>query len=132
MSPVFYRSMDVLNSCKTALELRRYNTRHDAVLRKTFEVVKETIPTTTKMSVDLDGEYLFPNHITSTDLRPDIVWWDDSTKLVTILELTIPYDTLVEEAAMRKIIKYGDLLNELSNKNYTAKLLTVEMGSRDL
>ena len=33
---------------------------------------------------------------------------------------------------MRKRIKYDDLLNELSNKNYTAKLLTVELGSRGL
>ena len=74
----------VLNSCKTALELRRYNTRHNAVLRKIFEVVKETILTTTKISVDLDGDYRFCNHITSTD----IVCWEDSTKLVTIL--TIP------------------------------------------
>ena len=103
MSPVFHRSTESsacvkLNSCKTALEPRRYNTRHDAVLRKIFEVVKETIPTTT--NINLDGEYLFPNHITkSTDLRPDLVWLDDSTKSVTLLELTIPYDTL-EEAAM--------------------------------
>ena len=29
---------------------------------------------------------------------------------------------------MRRRIKHGDLLNELSNKNYTAKLLTVEIG----
>ena len=33
---------------------------------------------------------------------------------------------------MRKRIKYDDLLNELSNKNYTAKLLTMEMGLRGL
>ena len=33
---------------------------------------------------------------------------------------------------MKIRIKYGDLLNELSNKNYTAKLLTVEMGLHGL
>ena len=36
----------------------------------------------------------------------------------------------MKAAAKRKRIKYGDLLKKLSNKNYTAKLLTMEMGSR--
>ena len=42
----------VLNSCKVALELRRYNKRHDAVLQVIAEVVKEAIPTTASISVD--------------------------------------------------------------------------------
>ena len=83
----------VLNSCKVALELGRYNKRHDAVLQVIADVVKEAIPTTASISVDLDNQYKFPSHITNTDLRPDIVWWDDDAKTVTLLELTVPYDT---------------------------------------
>ena len=122
----------VLNSCKVALELRRYNKRHDVVLQIISEVVKEAIPTTASISVDLDNKYHFPSHITNTDLRPDIVWWDDDDKVVTMIEVTVPYDTLMEEAAERKTIKYADLLETLRSKGYKGCLLTVEVGSRGL
>ena len=122
----------VLNSCKVALELRRYNKRHDAVLQVITEVVKEAIPTTASISVDLDNQYRFPSHITNTDLRPDIVWWDDDAKTVTLLELTVPYDTLMEEAVERKTIKYTDLLESAASTGYRAHLLTIEVGSRGL
>ena len=124
--------MHVLNSCKVALELRRYNKRHDAVLQVITEVVKEAIPTTASISVDLDNQYQFPSHITNTDLRPDIVWWDDDAKTVTLLELTVPYDTLMEEAVERKTIKYTDLLESAASTGYRAHLLTIEVGSRGL
>ena len=96
------------------------------------EVVKEAIPTTASISVDLDNKYHFPSHITNTDLRPDIVWWDDDAKVVTMIEVTVPYDTLMEEAAERKTIKYADLLEILRSKGYKGCLLTVEVGSRGL
>jgi hypothetical protein len=35
--------------------------------------------------------YSFLQHIASMDTRPDNVWWDDQKKLLTILELTIPF-----------------------------------------
>ena len=38
-----------------------------------------------------------------------MVWWDDDAKTVTILELTVPYDTLMEEAMEQKTSKYTDL-----------------------
>ena len=80
------------------------------------EVVKEAIPITASISVDLDNKYHFPSHITNTDLWPDIVWWDDDAKVVTMIEVTVPYDTLMEEAAERKTIKYADLLETLRSK----------------
>ena len=79
------------------------------MLQVIAEVVKEVIPTTASISVDLDNQYQFLSHITNTDLRPDIVWWDEDAKTVTLLELTVPYDTLMEEAVERKTIKYTDL-----------------------
>ena len=59
------------------------------MLQVIAEVVKEAIPTTASISVDLDNQYQFPSHITNTDLRPDIVWWDDDAETVTLLELTV-------------------------------------------
>ena len=88
--------------------------------------MKEAIPTTASISVDLDKKYHFP---TNTDLRPDIVWWDDDAKVVTMIEVTVPYDTLMDEAAERKTIKYADLLETVRSKGYKGCLLTVEVGS---
>jgi hypothetical protein len=93
----------VLNACKTALQLRRYNSQHDAEL---YSTIKISLPEGTRSLADLDTDYTFPSHLAPTDLRPDVVWWNDTTKRVTLLELKIPFDTLLEDAARRKQAKY--------------------------
>jgi len=50
-----------------------------------------------------------PSHITSTDLRLDMVWKDDDAKTVTMLGLTVPYDTWMKEAVECETCKYIDL-----------------------
>ena len=120
----------VLNACKTALDGRRYNTRHDAVLAELYSTITENLPQGTRSIADLESEYTFPLHIALTDLRPDIVWWNDSTKQVTLLELTIPFDTLLEDAARRKQAKYQDLVASVQESGYTVTLVTVEVGAR--
>ena len=63
----------VLNYCSMALQLRRYNERHDEVLKVIANSIQNTLPSTTKLTTDLGGEYHFPSHIAPTDLCPDIV-----------------------------------------------------------
>ena len=84
--------------------------------------------------MDLANQYAFPSHIVSTDLRSDIVWWNDNDQLVCLVELTVCYDTLVQEAATRKEHKYLDLLSAIRKAGYTYKadLITTEVGSRGL
>ena len=50
----------------------------------------------------------------------------------TLLELTIPFDTLLIEAAERKRAKYSELESSIKESGYKATLLTVEVGSRGL
>ena len=69
----------VLNACIKALELRRYNERHDAVLSELHQRIKEYLPPSITSIVDLE-DYQFPQHIAHTDLRPDIVCWDENQK----------------------------------------------------
>ena len=88
-----------------ARDLRRYNARHDAVLQ---EIVVPCLPPTSSWTADICDNYCFPTHITPTDLRPDLVWWDDSQKTLCLAELTVCYDTNFAEAACRKS-KYEDL-----------------------
>ena len=49
---------------------------------------------------------------------------------MTLLELTIPFDTLLEDAARRKQAKYQDLVASVQESGYTVTLVTVEVGAR--
>ena len=135
----------VLNSCRVARDLRRYNERHDAVLALLYEVVKEHLPDTTSSTVDLiSSEYSLPCHIVATDLRPDIIYWDETTKKVSLIELTVWFDslfegvphwtnsTLFEGVIKRKEDRYQELLDTFQDAGYTASLVTVEVGSRGI
>ena len=123
----------VLNCCKVARDLRRYNQRHDAVLKIIAETIKKYLPSSsTSLAVDLGDEYSFPTHIVSTDLRPDIVWWDDLRKTMVLVELTIPFDTALEGAKERKEAKYEHIQVSARSKGYHTSLITLEIGSRGI
>jgi len=70
--------------------------------------------------------------LSSTNIRPDIVWWNDNDQSVCLVELTVCYDTLFQEAATRKEHKYLDLLSAIRKAGYKADLITIEVGSRGL
>ena len=98
-----------------------------------YEVVKEHLPDTTSSTVDLiSSEYSFPCHIVATDLRPDIIYWDETTKKVSLIELTVCFDTLFEGAIKRKEDRYQELLDTIQDAGYTASLVTIEVGSRGI
>ena len=123
----------VLNDCPIALKLRRYNHRHDSVLTKIVEFVETCSLENTTIIYDLpDNPYQFPPHISTTDLRPDIVIWSNSTKELTIVELTVCFETSFNEAISRKTLKYINLMEEAQTKGYNAQILTLEVGSRSI
>ena len=67
----------VLNTCSVARDQRRFNARHDVVLGEIIATVKEALPPTYHLTADT-GSYNFLHHIVPTDLRLDLVWWNDS------------------------------------------------------
>ena len=69
-----------------ARDARRYNSRHDAVLAEIAIAVSSTIPITSRLTADIGDTYTFPLHIVPTDLRPDLVWWDDKHRSLTMAE----------------------------------------------
>ena len=81
-------------------------------------------------TADISDNYCFPNHIVPSELRPDLVWWDDSRKTLCLTELTVCYDTNFEEAALRKSSKYEALAERARANGYQATVLTIQMGSR--
>ena len=79
----------VLNHCKVALKLHRYNHRHDAILSSITSFLSSNLLPSYQMTTDIGSEYIFPSHIASTDLRSDIVMWSDHKRTVILMELTI-------------------------------------------
>ena len=104
--------LHVLNNCSVARDSRRYNVQHDAILSTITETVRHNIPLTTTMTADISDTYEFPHHISPTDLRPELVWWDKAHKSITLVELTVCFETNFEEGARRKIAKYLHLVEQ--------------------
>ena len=112
--------------------MRHYNKCHDEFLKNVNQDKKEHIPSTASSSVDLQDKYSFPQHIAQTDFQPDIIVWDDECKSVTMIELTIPFDTIMQEAADRKKEKYRSLVTSNKKKGYSVTVITIEVVSRGL
>ena len=121
----------VLNACPVALQTRRYNHRHDTVLEKIVTTISSHLQPTERLTSDL-SDYLFPHHIVSTTLRPDIVWWDDVKKKLGLAELTICFETSFDGAAERKRTKYEELQHHAEKEGYKTMLITLEIGSRGI
>ena len=69
-----------------------------------------------KLQVDLGRQLKFPEHISATSLRPDMVLTSESTKQVVLVELTVPWEDRIEEANERKRAKYAELVTECRSK----------------
>ena len=98
------------------------------MLRVLVEVIQRYLPSSCSLSVDVGGGYSFPVHIIPTDLRPDVVWWDDQGRRLVLVELTIPFETSFEAAVQRKRVNYSDLISAAREKGYDASLVTIEVG----
>ena len=120
----------ILNKCEVALHQHRFNPRHDSVLSLIHSFLKSHITSYTILANLPDTNYTFPTHIALTTERPDIVLWNDKTRSVILIELTIPFEDNFSDAAQRKANRYHDLLQLCSTNKYKAQLYTVQVGSR--
>ena len=65
-----------------------------------------------------------------TNLRPDVVWWSEQQKVLWILQLTISFETMMENAHQTKTPKYRDLVEEVRLGGCRAECIAFEVGSR--
>jgi hypothetical protein len=76
---------------------------------------------------DLPGAYYsFLPSVALTEERPDIVVWD-SIK-VHLVELTVSFETGLEEASQHKQIKYADLTATCKRKGFTTTIIIYSPG----
>ena len=122
--------LHVLNSCRVALSQRRYDNRHDTILTRIVAFIKNQ-QTDLHIIADLPTvEYDRPDFLIS-DLRPDIVMWNEERKLCYLIELTVCYDTITDKAQERKALKYMELAEGINSTSmYMCNIITLQVGSR--
>jgi len=82
------------------------------------------------MLADLDQRLILPPEIATTDLRPDIVLWSGSARIVQMIELTVPWEDAVDEAYERKKLWYAHLATEAEQRGLRVQVYPVELGCR--
>lgn len=82
------------------------------------------------MLVDVDQRLTVPSEIAITNLRPDLVLWSNSQRMVYFVELTVPWEDAVQEAFERKKLRYTELAAEAEQRGWRAKICPVEVGCR--
>eukprot|EP00064_Thunnus_orientalis_P005499 superscaffoldBa00000541_g5513 len=82
------------------------------------------------MRADLNHQLKFPQEITTTSLRPDIMLWSTFTRMVIMAELTFPWEEGMEAAFERKKEKYTELAAVCSQVGWRAFTYPVEIGCR--
>ncbi|MGH0140562.1 UNVERIFIED_CONTAM: hypothetical protein FKN15_023230 [Acipenser sinensis] len=83
-----------------------------------------------KMLADVGQRLIFPPEIATTNLRPDIVLWSGSARLVHLIELTVPWEDAVDEAYERKKLRYAQLATEAEQRGWRVRVYPVEVGCR--
>ena len=84
-----------------------------------------------KVESNIGRKFVFPLDISTTNFRPDMIT-SSETKKVIIVELTVPWETVVDEAHARKLLKYNELVNQCRRAGWVTTLCAVEVSSRSL
>ena len=122
--------LHILNHCEVALQLHRYNQRHDRVLAVIADVAKSFLPDGYHLTVDLDDSYEFSTHITPTSLQPDLVVWTDSHKTLYLVELTVCFESGFEEVPARKAAKYMELVLNARKEGFHTEVIPLQGGEQ--
>ena len=126
----------MLNSCPTMLNQGRYTWRHNSIVNHISNIIRDSLthPSAFEIYADLPGQMkgisTIPSDILVTIQKPDLVIIDKVKLRITIIEITIPFDTNVDKAHERKIRRYQNLVDDLNRTDYTAEYLPIEIGSR--
>ena len=113
-----------MGGCKTVLDQKRYNWRHDSILAVLLDFIK--IAKNKKMHCDIEG-YMNPPVIIGEENRPDmIVTQNEST--IFVLELTVGFETNIDLNTKRKANKYKEMLKPFENKFEKVNFVNLSMG----
>ncbi|TWW80087.1 hypothetical protein D4764_10G0011170 [Takifugu flavidus] len=83
-----------------------------------------------QLHVDLGKQLIFPQHIVTTSLRPDMIIISEASKYLIMLELTVPWEERIEGANERKRAKYQELVEECRGRGWRTFYEPIEVGCR--
>ena len=83
-----------------------------------------------KLKTDLESRLKIPSYIIQTNQRPDMVIISESTKQMSIIELTVPTEDRIQISAELKLSRYSELLEECKRRGWRTRMWTVEVGCR--
>ena len=115
----------VVSSCKPYLDEGRYTWRHNSVLlilASTFSSLKQCT-----VYADLPS-FLSPCLITGDSFRPDLLLLIDE-KIFYVLELTLGFETSIQNNSDCKAAKYSSLINDLSLSYSKVVFVNLSMGA---
>lgn len=127
--------MHTLNNCPLMLEQGRYTWRHNSILQeiyKTLSSVGDSWSILVDLPDNMSGPSTVPCHILPTSQKPDLVLLNNDTKHIVLVELTVCFESGILKAEERKKDRYASLICDLQDTGYSAKLYTLEVGSRGL
>ena len=116
--------LHVVAGCKVYLEQGRYTWRHNSVLNFLASSLKSVEGSS--LYVDIAG-FPSPSIITGDDLRPDLLLKTKDNCLY-ILELTIGFETNLNNNAERKRLKYSRLVSDLKNHYKSVTFVNLSMS----
>ena len=78
------------------------------------------------------GGGTIPSDILVSAQKPDLVILDRLMYMMTIFEITVPFETRLQQSRQLKQNKYAHLVHDLECKGWQVNRRTVEVGSRGL
>ena len=85
-----------------------------------------------QLLVDVQKKLRYPEEITVTSMRPDMLLLSRESKTIHIVELTVPWEDRLNISHKLKAAKYQDLqlADETCVKGWTTSLMPLEVGCR--
>ena len=116
--------LHIVAGCKTYLDQGRYTWWCNSALRfiaQTLQSIKSS-----KLYPDLP-DYTSPCTVTGDSLHPDIIL-STADNVVYIIELTVGFETNLNNNVRRKELKYRPLLTDLANDYKQVKLINLTIS----
>ena len=79
---------------------------------------------------DLDEPLVIPSFLSVSSLRPDILLFSCSTRMVIIIELTCPCEENMSQWHEEKSQKYHSLCTSIRSNNWSVYFFAIEVGAR--
>ena len=122
----------VLNFCQFMLD--RYLWRHNSIIMYIYTLLEpHRLPHQeifTDLPSKMTGSSTVPIDIVITAQKPDLVIVNRKDKAVTIFELSVPFDTNIDDTHEHKVQRYLRLISDIEEKGYSVNYFPIEIGSR--